>query len=75
VVDQALVDPSKYYFSKSSAIAVIAVTPVVIAGAYTGANSAECSPGSGTPVLWLSSSFPDRKRPANTSPLESCHRA
>ena len=33
------------------ATAVIAVTPVVIAGAYTGAKSAECGLGSGTPVL------------------------
>ncbi len=35
---------ASFYFSRESTIAVIAVTPVSIAGAYTGAKKGECKP-------------------------------
>src|SRR5690348_16104978 len=43
-----------HFFINSNTAAVIAVTPVLIVGSGTGANSGECSEGKGLPVRSLS---------------------
>lgn len=52
------------YFIKSSTALVMALTPVRRVGSGMGAHRAECTPGSGTPVRWLSANFSESTAPS-----------